>query len=103
MRTKRRRGFSTIVMGLFGFVVGSFLIVLGLALTATIVGAVLGIPFMLIGIGMWAVGPFMGWIAIEEKCPICETPLWFFGKQAGTTCSRCKHRIILWNGQPVSV
>ena len=103
MRTKRRRGFSTIVMGLFGFMIGSFLIVLGLALTATIVGAVLGVPLIFVGIGMWGVGPFMGWIVIEENCPVCETPLWFFGKQAGTTCERCKHRIILRNGQPVSV
>lgn len=103
MPSKRRRGFSTIVMGLFGFVIGSFLIALGLALTATIVGAVLGIPLILAGVGMWAVGPFMGWIVIQEKCPICETPLWFFGKQDGTTCDRCKHRIILRDGTPVSV
>lgn len=103
MSTKQERGFGAIVMGLLGFAMGSFMIVVGIALSLTFFGAVLGVPLIFLGIGMMGAGLIVGATSTHAKCPVCETPLWFIGKNVGITCRRCKHRIILQDGQPVSV
>ena len=70
-------GIAGTAVGIFVFVpLGLVLILIGLFLTMTIIGAIIGIPLILAGIATAIIGPFGGLSALQmkkAKCPYCET------------------------------
>ncbi len=89
------------VMGgaVFGIVSGIFLIIIGVLLCATIIGAILGIPLILFGLGMVITGPFSGLAAglmgVKAPCPYCQNTLSFTFNKKALTCKYCRKRLLV--------
>lgn len=85
-----------------GIVIGAVTIVVGGLLTATVIGAILGIPLILFGIVAIVISPFqggiMGLMAKKGKCPYCQNELTFVYQKA-LTCKYCKKRLLVKNKQ----
>lgn len=88
-----------------GIFAASTLIVFGILLSLTVVGAILGIPMIILGILMLFAGPFMGLFglaapsSLKGKCPHCATDVSATKGSLGFDCPACAKRIIVRNEQ----
>lgn len=73
----KRTTFGAIVGAIMGFAIGFTMFIVGLVLTATIIGAIVGIPLIIAGVSVMIVGPFSGGIGMfltkNIPCPNCKT------------------------------
>lgn len=87
--------FAGIIVGIVG---GVLVILVGLVLTATVIGAIIGIPLIIMGIGMMGIAPLqgtaMGFMTKKAECPYCHNELSFVMKKA-LTCKYCKKRLLV--------
>ncbi len=84
---------------LSGWVFGVFLIIAGVALTFTGIGAVIGVPLILIGLVLPFIAPFVGLNAVRGPCPYCGAQVRSSRTDAGVTCPVCRHRILIRDGR----
>lgn len=95
-------GIATSLMGAVIFVpIGIVLVIIGVFLTLTLIGAIIGIPMILFGIVLAVVGPFGGLTALgmkKAKCPYCENIVYVNSKKS-VTCQVCKKLSIVKDGK----
>ena len=95
------KGISGTILSIIMFGgLGVILIIVGLFLTITIIGAIIGIPMILAGLMFIIVSPFGGLAVFKQKkskCPYCETVITLIGRQA-FNCPSCQKRLIVKNG-----
>lgn len=75
-----------------------FLGIVGTLLCATGIGAIIGIPFLLIAAVMFFVGPFMKTGSVKGHCPYCRNYIEANFPKAGITCSACLKRFTIRDG-----
>lgn len=78
---------------LAGSVIYGFLTFVGILLTLTGVGAIIGIPLIILGIVMFFISPLLGLGAVKGDCPWCGTTVTVMAK--GEDCPICKKRIVV--------
>ncbi len=79
---------------------GCCMVVLGVLLSATGIGMIIGIPMILAGIAVPLVCAVEGAKARKGPCPYCRTEVINNVATAkGITCTACKQRIIIRDGQ----
>jgi Zinc-ribbon containing domain len=66
---------------------------IGIILTLTGIGAIIGIPLIIIGILMFFIGPLLGLGTLKGECPWCGNLVTVMGK--GQDCPICKKRIVV--------
>ncbi len=82
---------------------GSLLIILGVALSLSIIGAIFGIPLVIIGLGFIIGGPLAGFLVRSAECPYCKNKISIpFGRKA-IDCKVCKKRLLIQGKRPVMV
>ena len=95
---KRSRG-SGWVGAILGFCVGCFVmiveIVIGAILTATGIGAILGIPILLLSPLSPFIGLWYGSKSFTGECPYCRGSVFIFGGSQSVTCPHCGQQIIV--------
>ena len=89
--TKNAKREVTGVGCLTGPMVGFILIVIGVMVSFTGIGLIIGIPLILIGIAY----PLIGRSLIKGPCPYCGSEVSAFGFKTGITCLACKERIAI--------
>lgn len=80
---------------LAGLGCGIWLIFFGIILSATGIGAIIGIPMILIGILMPVLAPIMGLTAIKGKCPYCGNNITSSSTAQGLNCKACNNRVVI--------
>lgn len=84
-----------------GLIVPSLLVFVGIILCLTIIGAVIGIPMIIVGIILMIVGPFfglaMGSTSIKGLCPYCRGKVLALPTTPGVNCPACTKRIVIRN------
>lgn len=93
--TRSAKGEGIAVGCLTGWLLSAVLIVVGVLLSLTGIGAILGVPMILMGILAPFVGPLMGLSSIKGQCPYCGSDVSTFSTNRGVTCSACKKRIVI--------
>ena len=93
--TKNAGGTGAGVGCLTGPMTGFILIVIGVMVSFTGIGLIMGIPLILIGIAY----PFIGRSLIKGPCPYCGSAVSAFGFKTGITCLACKERIVIRDGK----
>jgi len=79
---------------------GIWLIIIGIVLSLTGIGAVIGIPIALMGIGMMVGGPLLGLKVVRGHCPYCGQQNKATRKQVnngGMECTACKQLFYIRN------
>jgi DNA-directed RNA polymerase subunit RPC12/RpoP len=81
---------------LFGSFGAGVIFIIGMLLTATGIGAIIGIPLMIVGI----IFPFVniGNSTLIGSCPYCGNEIIALKNEPGVTCKACKQRIIVRDG-----
>jgi len=80
------------------------LIPLGIVLCFTGIGALVGIPLILLGLFYSVFEPLKGLGALKGECPWCGMKvLRPEGGAVGVTCQACKKRIVIKNGRFVKI
>jgi hypothetical protein len=82
-----------------GWLIGVCLVAVGLLLTLTGIGALIGIPLILFGIVFPFVGPFLGLGSIRGACPHCGAQVRSTKSRPGATCPACLRRIVIRDGR----
>jgi DNA-directed RNA polymerase subunit RPC12/RpoP len=82
---------------LFGMLAAPILIILGTLLCLTGLGAILGVPMILVAVFAPLLGPLIGIGALKGKCPWCGTAVSSILNVPGFSCHACKHRIAIEN------
>ena len=80
---------------------GVVMIIVGIILSLTIIGAIIGIPLIFFGILTIIISPFGGlamFKAKKSKCPYCGALVILTGNPA-FNCPLCKKRLIVKEGQ----
>jgi DNA-directed RNA polymerase subunit RPC12/RpoP len=80
-----------------GLAAGSGMIMIGALLCCTVIGAIVGIPMIIIGLFGSAIGPLMGLANIKGSCPYCGTNVSASAGLPGIDCRGCKKRIVIRN------
>ncbi len=78
-----------------GFGCGVMLFVVGLLISLTGIGVIIGVPLMLAGILTPIFGLLMGLAKIKGPCPYCGTLVYASSSDPGVTCPGCKKRIVI--------
>lgn len=78
---------------LTGIVIGSAVFMVGLLLSLTGIGAVVGIPMMLMGLATPAYGFFHRYDVLRGPCPHCHFDATVGGGKVAFRCTVCKRRI----------
>jgi predicted phage tail protein len=91
-----KRAAQTITGGVVGIVIGGVLVITGIFLSATGIGACCSIPLIIFGIAL----PFMGLASgmsneIGGVCPYCGTSLKMPDNSKGVKCVACKKQVIV--------
>ena len=83
--------------------ISTFMILGGLALSATGIGAIVGIPLILSAILFPFISPFIGarLVRLTGPCPYCGTSV--TGGMVGFNCHACKKRIVVKNNRFIRV
>ena len=81
-----------------GWLVGFWLILIGVILCFTGIGAILGIPLIIGGILMPILGAAMGLSRIKGACPYCGSTVGALKKSPGVNCPGCKKRLVIRDG-----
>ncbi|MBD3367166.1 MAG: hypothetical protein GF405_03185 [Candidatus Eisenbacteria bacterium] len=93
----RGQGFASGCLS--GWALGLVLIVLGLLLTFTWIGAVIGIPMIIIGIIVPFVVPFFGLRAVRGPCPYCGSEVRSGRTDPLVRCRTCGRVIVVRDGR----
>lgn len=78
---------------LFMKVMGFFLIAIGAMFCVTLLGAIIGIPAIVVGISFFSDSKYF-----EGKCPSCDSPVKasvIKDKVPACTCDSCKKRLVV--------
>lgn len=86
-----------------GGCMGVVLVIVGVLLCCTVIGAIIGIPLILVGIGSPLIGMGTGLADIIGKCPYCGTEVRANKLNKGKTCPACKKRFVVRNKQFIPV
>jgi hypothetical protein len=94
---------GTTLAGFFmGLFIGGGVFLLGLLLTLTIIGAIIGIPLMVTGLGIMVSGGFTGIFLGASKlldCPICHNKIRITTLRE-TDCRKCNtHLTVIGKGK----
>jgi hypothetical protein len=75
--------------------VSVFFILGGFLFSATGIGAIIGVPMILVGFVFPFLGPFLGLavMSLTGPCPYCGTTV--TGGMAGFNCHACRKRIVV--------
>jgi hypothetical protein len=82
-----------------GWFFGLLLVVVGVVLTATGIGAIIGVPLIIAGIVLAFAGPFLGLGSIKGACPYCGGEVHSSKTAPGVTCPACLRRIVIRDGK----
>jgi len=77
------------------WITAATLILVGILLSATVIGLVVGVPLIIVGLLTPFFGPLIGFGAIKGPCPYCGTLLGAHRMNAGVTCRGCKKRLVI--------
>jgi len=80
---------------LIGLVAAPILIIPGALMCLTGLGAVLGIPMIVVGVFMPLIGPLMGLGAVKGKCPSCGATVSGREDAGDFLCLECGKRIAI--------
>ena len=97
--TKKIKGEGIRVGCLTGLMVAFILIVIGVMVSLTIIGLIIGIPLILSGIAY----PFIARSLIKGQCPYCGSEVSALDFKPGVTCRACKKLIVIKNKKFFSV
>jgi DNA-directed RNA polymerase subunit RPC12/RpoP len=86
-----------------GLVGGLLLIILGVALCFTGIGAIIGLPLLFFGAVAILSGPLSAFFQIRGACPYCGSEVLALSTKPGVTCEACKNRIVIRNKQFIKV
>lgn len=87
---------SNYFMGLGATIaVGLMLIVIGILLSITVIGAVIGVPLIVIGLLQIVLSPLAGALIAFKRCPYCNHRVLLLIGQKGVKCGTCKKRLIV--------
>ena len=86
---------------LFGLIVTPMLLIVGTLLCLTGLGALLGIPMIVVGILAPLIGPMIGMRTHSGQCPYCGAALSNIESTHGATCPACNHAIAVKHGMIV--
>lgn len=87
---------SGAAVGCMGGLAGSgCLLVLGGLLSATGIGAIIGVPMILAGLLLPFIGPILGFNSIKGPCPYCGYSVQALPTDPGLNCPACKQRIVV--------
>jgi DNA-directed RNA polymerase subunit RPC12/RpoP len=89
------KGFGVATGALGGLVGSGCLVIVGILLTLTGIGALIGIPLILLGLAMPFVGGALGLSAIKGPCPYCGHAIHTDSTKLGLDCPACKQRIVI--------
>jgi DNA-directed RNA polymerase subunit RPC12/RpoP len=89
--------------GLFGIAAAGCSFTAGLLLTLTGIGALVGIPLILISLFLPFVGALGGLAQIVGPCPHCSTPIHAARFSPGVDCPGCKRRVLIRDRQFVAI
>lgn len=93
-----------VATGFFGGLgCGIWLIIAGLLISLTGIGAIVGIPMALIGLLMPIVAPLMGLAQVSGQCPHCSKHLTALTTKGAATCKYCKKRVVISDGKFVKI
>ncbi len=93
--TKNAKGEGVALGCLAGWGMASIFIVIGILLSLTGVGAIIGIPLIIGGFFMPFLGPLIGLANIKGDCPYCGNVVTAMSTKPGIDCPACKKRIII--------
>lgn len=92
---------------IFGEFIGIALVGVGILLSLTIIGAIIGIPMIFCGLAFMIFAPFGGatiLLQVKKPCPNCQSQIAFSKNQAAITCPICLKRIKIENkGETLTV
>ena len=80
---------------LAGWGVSGCLIPVGIILCFTGIGAIIGVPLILVGLFAMIIGPLMGLGELKGECPWCGTKVTSPTASQGIDCPACKKRIVI--------
>ena len=106
-KEKKSRGFTIgALKGLGkGLVIGGSVVGFGFLISLTVIGAIIGIPLIVIGFAIIILGPFVGGLVglatRKAKCPYCQNEIKFNVEKA-LTCENC-HKRLLVRDNPLSL
>lgn len=89
--TKNAGGKGKPVGGLTGTAIGFILVVIGIMVSLTGVGLIIGIPLILAGFGY----PLIARSLIRGQCPYCGRNMSAINKKPGINCSGCGKYIVI--------
>lgn len=85
-------GISGVVGGLG---CGALLVILGFLISLTGIGAIIGIPMLIVGIVMPIAGSVGGFTSVTGECPYCTLKVSASVLQKSFKCRFCKKQVIL--------
>lgn len=85
-----------------GITFGLILVVIGVMLSLTGIGAIIGIPIILGGIAMPFTAMGVGLSFKLKNCPVCGHKVGITGNK-GVKCGTCKQRLIVRNNELIAV
>jgi DNA-directed RNA polymerase subunit RPC12/RpoP len=89
--------------GVVGLFLGLLMIVIGILLCLTIIGAIIGIPMILAGVVM-PFGIALGALGLRnQKCPYCQNKVAVGLGMKALTCRYCKKRLLVKDKELVLV
>jgi len=87
----------------FGIIVAPMMVIVGVMLCLTGLGAILGIPMIIGGILAPLAGPLIGFGAERGTCPSCGAPVSSVASSQTFACDACHQRIAIRNHSFVAV
>lgn len=88
---------------LFGVLAAPVMIIVGIMLCLTGLGAILGVPMIIGGVLAPLAGPMIGFGAIKGKCPLCGEPVSSIPGVESFHCEACHKQIAVRNEKFVTV
>lgn len=94
-------------MGFMGFGCGFWLVIFGVLLSLTGIGAIIGIPLIIMGLSLPIVSAMFGLVTgslmLKGKCPYCDSNITVANITGGIDCPACKKRLLMRNKKFVNV
>lgn len=87
---------------LYGVILAPMMLIVGIMLCLTGLGAILGIPMIIGGILAPLMGPMIGLSAPKGKCPWCGSAVSSLRSDQSFDCEACHHRIAFKNERYVT-
>jgi hypothetical protein len=84
---------------MWGVIATPVLIIVGIMLCLTGLGAILGIPLIVCGVIAPLAGPMIGLGELKGACPWCGAHVASFMKRPGFFCHACSKRIAIRRGK----